>query len=123
MAETKITRKDMFNWAIAVLDDIDYTTDEEREMAATTKEMFVKYVAQLSKPAKPRVNKEAIEFAEAAKAVIENGNAEWTAKDLAAAMNVSSHKASAALRRLHKDGVVTLGEKAHKSDPNVYVRA
>ncbi len=119
---TKITRKDMFNWIAGVLDTVEFENDEEREMAARATEMCVKYVAQLSKPAKPRVNKDAIEFAREAAAVLAAGEPDkvWTAKDLAGEMGVSSHKAAAAFRRLTQLGVVGLQPKEHKNDANSY---
>ena len=130
MAETKVTRKDMFNFAIKVFGETEWTNADEKAMAKATTEMFEKYIAQLSKKAKPRVNEAAIEFAAACKGVMtEADNETWTAKALAAAMteatgeDVSSHKASAALRRLHQEGFVTLAEKEHKSDPNTYTVA
>lgn len=124
MAENKVTRKDLFNWILAVLDEGVYD-EEDALMADAAKTMCYKYIETLSRKPKPRVNKEAIEFAAAVRATLEAGEPGrvWMAKDVAEAMEVSSHKAAAALRRLTGDGVVVLCDKAHKNDANSYVLA
>lgn len=125
MAETKMTRKDLFNWTIALLDSIEYENAEEAATADAAKAMCYKYIETLSRKPKPRVNKEAAEFAASVRAILEAGEPGrvWMAKDVAEAMGVSSHKAAAALRRLTGEGIVTLCEKEHKNDANSYVLA
>lgn len=126
MAETtKMTRKDLFNWIITLLDSVEFDTDEEREIAGEAKEMCFKNVERLSRKPKPRVNKEAIAFAENVRETLESGEPGhvWTAKEVAEAMGVSSHKAAAGLRRLTGEGIVEVCEKAHKNDANSYVLA
>lgn len=95
MAETKATRKELFERIISVMAD-----DPE------VVEMAEKYVAQLTKPRKKTENKEAAEFRATVATWLSEHEGAYTNAELAEAMGVSAQKMSAALRRLVADDVV-----------------
>ena len=95
MAETKATRKELFERIINVMAD-----DPE------VVEMAEKYIAQLTKPRKKTENKEAAEFRATVATWLSVREGAYTNAELAEAMGVSAQKMSAALRRLVADDVV-----------------
>lgn len=108
MAE-KITRKDLFARIADVMKD-----DPE------VVEMCGKYIEQLSKPRKPRVNKEAIEFAETLYAAVAEHDGPVTNKEMAAELGVAWQRTSAAFKRLVNEGRVARIEGENKSDPAMF---
>lgn len=112
MAETKVTRKDLFERVkTAMADDVEVV------------EMCEKYIEQLSKPRKPKVNQEAIDFANAVATHLAEVDGPKTNKELAAEMEVSPQKMAAALKRLvEADTVIRVDGEAAK-DPATFVIA
>ena len=103
MAETKVTRKVLFERVKEVMaDDVEVV------------EMCEKYIEQLSKPRKTRVNQEAIDFANAVATHLAEAEGPKLNKELAAEMEVSPQKMAAALKRLvEQETVIRIdGEKA-----------
>lgn len=95
MAETKATRKELFERIIdAMADDPEVV------------EMAEKYIAQLTKPRKKTENKEAAEFRASVATWLSEHEGAFTNAELTEAMGVSAQKMSAALRRLVADDVV-----------------
>lgn len=95
MAETKATRKELFERIInAMADDPEVV------------EMAEKYIAQLSKPRKKTENKEAAEFRASVATWLDEHEGAFTNAELTEAFGVSAQKMSAALRRLVADDVV-----------------
>lgn len=95
MAETKATRKELFERIINVMaDDLEIV------------EMAEKYIAQLSKPRKKTENKEAAEFRASVATWLDEHEGAFTNAELTEAFGVSAQKMSAALRRLVADEVV-----------------
>lgn len=95
MAETKATRKELFERIIEVMAD-----------DAEVVEMAEKYIAQLSKPRKKTENKEAAEFRATVATWLSEHEGAFTNAELTEAFGVSAQKMSAALRRLVADDVV-----------------
>lgn len=95
MAETKATRKELFERIVTVMAD-----------DAEVVEMAEKYIAQLSKPRKKTENKEAAEFRAAVATFLDEHEGAFTNAEMAEAFGVSAQKMSAALRRLVADDVV-----------------
>ena len=94
MAETKATRKELFERIINVMaDDLEIV------------EMAEKYIAQLSKPRKKTENKEAAEFRASVATWLDEHEGAFTNAELTEAFGVSAQKMSAALRRLVADEV------------------
>lgn len=95
MAETKATRKELFERIINVMAD-----------DAEVVEMAEKYIAQLTKPRKKTENKEAAEFRATVATWLSEHEGAYTNAELTEAMGVSAQKMSATLRRLVADDVV-----------------
>ena len=111
MAE-KMTQKEMFaHIAEALAGD------------AQVVEFCEKKIAQLSKPRKPRVNSEAIAFAEDVYATLKEAEVPATNMELAQSFEVSSQKMAAALRRLVEEGKVIRQEGEKAKDKPVYLCA
>ena len=117
MAEKKITRKELFARIAEVM-----ANDAE------VVEMCEKEIARLSKPRKPRENKDAIEFAAGVATFLSEQDEPLTNGEIAVALSngaekgddgyVSFQKVAAAIRRLEAEGAVTRikGEKAKDKD-------
>ena len=112
MAETKATRKELFERIINVMAD-----DPE------VVEMAEKYIAQLTKPRKKTENKEAAEFRATVATWLSVREVAYTNAELAEAMGVSAQKMSAALRRLVADDVVIRIEGEGKNDKPTFTLA
>lgn len=95
MAETKATRKELFERIINVMAD-----DPE------VVEMAEKYIAQLTKPRKKAENKEAAAFRATVATWLSEHEGAYTNAELTEAFGVSAQKMSAALRRLVADDAV-----------------
>lgn len=105
MAEKKITRKELFERIANVMAD-----DPE------VVEMAEKYIAQLSKPRKKSENKEATEFRAAVATWLADHEGAYTLAEIAADMDVSWQKVSAAVRRLVDEGAAVRVEPENKKD-------
>lgn len=105
MAEKKITRKELFERIANVMAD-----DPE------VVEMAEKYIAQLSKPRKKSENKEAAEFRAAVATWLADHEGAYTLAEIAADMDVSWQKVSAAVRRLVDEGAAVRVEPENKKD-------
>lgn len=103
MAETKATRKELFERIINVMAD-----DPE------VVEMAEKYIAQLTKPRKKTENKEAAAFRATVATWLSEHEGAYTNAELTEAMGVSAQKMSAALRRLVADDAVICIESEDK---------
>lgn len=103
MAETKATRKELFERIINVMAD-----DPE------VVEMAEKYIAQLTKPRKKTENKEAAAFRAAVATWLSEHEGAYTNAELTEAMGVSAQKMSAALRYLVANDVVIRVEPEDK---------
>lgn len=103
MAETKATRKELFERIINVMAD-------DHEVV----EMAEKYIAQLTKPRKKTENKEAAAFRAAVATWLSEHEGAFTNAELTEAFGVSAQKMSAALRRLVADDVVIRVEPEDK---------
>lgn len=103
MAETKATRKELFERIINVMAD-----DPE------VVEMAEKYIAQLTKPRKKTENKEAAAFRATVTTWLSEHEGAYTNAELTEAMGVSAQKMSAALRRLVADDAVIRIESEDK---------
>ena len=104
MAETKATRKELFERIIdAMADDPEVV------------EMAEKYIAQLSKPRKKTENKEAAEFRASVATWLSEHEGAYTNAELTEAMGVSAQKMSSALRYLVANDVVIRIEGEGKS--------
>lgn len=112
MAETKATRKELFERIAEFMND-----DPE------VVEMAEKYIAQLSKPRKKTENKEAAEFRASVATWLSEHEGAYTNAELAEAMGVSSQKMAAALRRLVADDVVIRVEGEGKNDKPTFTLA
>ena len=95
MAETKATRKELFERIINVMAD-----------DAEVVEMAEKYIAQLSNPRKKTENKEAAEFRATVATWLSEHEGAYTNAEMTEAFGVSAQKMSATLRRLVADDVV-----------------
>lgn len=116
MAE-KITRKELFARIAEIMAD-----------DALVVELCEKEIARLSKPRKPRENKEAIEFAAGVATFLSEQDHPLTNGEIAEALSegaakgedgyVSFQKVAAAIRRLEGEGTVVRhkGEKAKDKD-------
>lgn len=105
MAEKKITRKELFERIANVMAD-----DPE------VVEMAEKYIAQLSKPRKKSENKETAEFRAAVATWLAEHEGAYTLAEIAADMDVSWQKVSAAVRRLVDEGAAIRVEPENKKD-------
>lgn len=103
MAETKATRKELFELAKTAVEGDVTLTDEQAEALV---EMFDKYIAQLSKPRKKTENKEAAEFRASVATWLSEHEGAFTNAELTEAMGVSAQKMSSALRYLVANDVV-----------------
>lgn len=112
MAETKATRKELFERIINVMAD-----DPE------VVEMAEKYIAQLTKPRKKTENKEAAAFRAAVATWLSEHGGAYTNAELTEAMGVSAQKMSAALRRLVADDAVIRIEGECKNDKPTFTIA
>lgn len=112
MAETKATRKELFERIIEVMAD-----DPE------VVEMAEKYIAQLTKPRKKTENKEAAAFRAAVATWLSEHEGAYTNAEMAEAMGVSAQKMSAALRRLVADDVVIRVEPEDKKGKPAFTLA
>lgn len=112
MAETKATRKELFERIINVMAD-----------DAEVVEMAEKYIAQLTKPRKKTENKEAAEFRATVATWLSEHEGAYTNAELTEAMGVSAQKMSAALRRLVADDVVIRIEGEGKKDKPTFTIA
>ena len=112
MAETKVTRKELFERIIDAMAD-------DREVV----EMCEKYVAQLSKPRKKTENKDAAEFRAAVATWLAEHEGAYTNAELAEAMAVSAQKMSAALRVLVNEDAVIRIEPENKKDKPAFTLA
>lgn len=119
MSETsKMTRKDLFAKAKVLV------PEDEVEI----QEMFDKYIEQLSKPRKPKVNEEALAFAEVVYDRLASMDAAVTNKEISESlggkeMNASPQRVAAALRKLVESGRVVRTEGEKKSDRATFVVA
>lgn len=120
MAETKATRKELFELAKTAVEGDITLTDAQAEVLV---EMFDKYIAQLSKPRKKTENKEAAEFRASVATWLSEHEGAYTNAELTAAMGVSAQKMSAALRRLAADDVVIRIEGEGKNDKATFTIA
>lgn len=112
MAETKATRKELFERIINVMAD-----DPE------VVEMAEKYIAQLTKPRKKTENKDAAAFRATVATWLSEHEGAYTNAELVEAMGVSAQKMSAALRRLVADDVVIRIEGEGKNDKPTFTLA
>ena len=112
MAETKATRKELFERIINVMAD-----DPE------VVEMAEKYIAQLSKPRKKTENKEAAVFRAAVATWLSEHEGAYTNAELTEAMGVSAQKMSAALRYLVANDAVIRIEGECKNDKPTFTIA
>lgn len=112
MAETKATRKELFERIINVMAD-----DPE------VVEMAEKYIAQLSKPRKKTENKEAAAFRAAVATWLSEHEGAYTNAELTEAMGVSAQKMSAALRYLVANDAVIRIEGECKNDKPTFTIA
>lgn len=112
MAETKATRKELFERIINVMAD-----DPE------VVEMAEKYIAQLSKPRKKTENKEAAAFRAAVATWLSEHEGAYTNAELTEAMGVSAQKMSAALRYLVANDAVIRIEGECKNDKPTFAIA
>ena len=112
MAETKATRKELFERIINVMAD-----DPE------VVEMVEKYIAQLTKPRKKTENKEAAEFRATVATWLSEHEGAFTNAELTEAFGVSAQKMSAALRRLVADDVVVRIEGEGKNAKPIFTIA
>ena len=112
MAETKATRKELFERIIdAMADDPEVV------------EMAEKYIAQLTKPRKKTENKEAAAFRAAVATWLSEHEGAYTNAELTEAMGVSAQKMSAALRRLVADDVIIRVEPEDKKGKPTFTMA
>ena len=112
MAETKATRKELFERIINVMAD-----DPE------VVEMAEKYIAQLTKPRKKTENKEAAAFRAAVATWLSEHEGTYTNAELTEAMGVSAQKMSAALRYLVANDAVIRIEGECKNDKPTFTIA
>lgn len=107
MAETKATRKELFERIInAMADDPEVV------------EMAEKYIAQLSKPRKKTENKEAAAFRAAVATWLSEHEGAYTNAELTEAMGVSAQKMSSALRYLvANDTVIRIEGEGKNAKP------
>lgn len=112
MAETKATRKELFERIINVMAD-----DPE------VVEMAEKYIAQLTKPRKKTENKEAAAFRAAVATWLSEHEGAYTNAELTEAMGVSAQKMSAALRYLVANDAVIRIEGECKNDKPTFTMA
>lgn len=112
MAETKATRKELFERIIDVMAD-----DPE------VVKMAEKYVAQLSKPRKKSENKEAAEFRASVATWLSEHEGAFTNAELTEAMGVSAQKMSSALRYLVANDVVIRIEGEGKNTKPTFTMA
>lgn len=112
MAETKATRKELFERIIdAMADDPEVV------------EMAEKYIAQLAKPRKKTENKEAAAFRAAVATWLSEHEGAYTNAELTEAIGVSAQKMSSALRYLVANDVVVRIEGEDKKDKPTFTIA
>lgn len=112
MAETKATRKELFERIINVMAD-----DPE------VVEMAEKYITQLTKPRKKTENKEAAAFRAAVATWLSEHEGAYTNAELTETMGVSAQKMSAALRYLVANDAVIRIEGECKNDKPTFTIA
>ena len=112
MAETKATRKELFERIINVMAD-------DHEVV----EMAEKYIAQLTKPRKKTENKEAAAFRAAVTTFLDEHEGAYTNAEMAEAFGVSAQKMSAALRYLVANDAVIRIEGECKNDKPTFTMA
>lgn len=106
MAETKATRKELFELAKTAVEGGITLTDEQVEALV---EMFDKYIAQLTKPRKKTTNPETEAFRASVATWLSEHEGAYTNAELTEAMGVSAQKMSAALRYLvAQDAVIRI---------------
>lgn len=113
MAE-KMTQKQALAIAIEALEGTEHTEAVE---------VLTKMLEQKSKPRQHKVKPEVEMFREAVLAMLQEATGPMTNKEVAEAMEVSSQKASAALRFLVKEELVVRTEGEKKSEPTTFVAA
>lgn len=113
MAE-KMTQKQALAIAIEALEGTEHTEAVE---------VLTKMLEQKSKPRQHKVKPEVEMFREAVLAMLQSATGPMTNKEVAEAMEVSSQKASAALRFLVKEELVIRTEGEKKSEPTTFVAA
>lgn len=113
MAE-KMTQKQALAIAIEALEGTEHTEAVE---------VLTKMLEQKSKPRQHKVKPEVEMFREAVLAMLQGATGPMTNKEVAEAMEVSSQKASAALRFLVKEELVIRTEGEKKSEPTTFVAA
>lgn len=102
----KTTRKELFERiAETMADDVEVV------------EMCEKYIAQLTKPRKKSVNKEALEFDAALATFMSEAEAPMRMSELAEAMGVAWQKVSASLKRMEANGTVKRCEVEGEKKP------
>lgn len=125
------TRKEIFAWIAAELADAEYT-DEAAEMRDEAVAMCCKYIDQLSKPRKKKVNETLLAVAAQVVDFMEPGK-EYTNKELVAAINgatvkgeegyVSSQRMAAVTRHLVNGGTLVKNVPEAAKDPATYTLA
>lgn len=120
MAETKATRKELFELAKTAVEGEITLTDAQAEALV---EMFDKYIAQLSKPRKKTENKEAAEFRASVATWLSEHEGAFTNAELTEAMGVSAQKMSSALRYLVANDVVIRIEGEGKNTKPTFTMA
>ena len=119
MSETsKMTRKDLFMKAKVLV------PEDEVEI----QEMFDKYIDQLSKPRKKKVNEEAAAFAEVVYDRLASMGAAVTSSEISESLggkekNASVQRVAAALRKLVTEGRVVRHEGEKKADKATFTIA
>ena len=113
MTETKTTQKDLYaRIATYMADDPEIVAFCEKKIAQIEK--------NASRPRKPKVNQEVIDFRESVLNALWQKDAPVTNKEMAAEFGVSAQKMSAALRYLVGEGRVTRIEGEKKSAPATF---
>lgn len=112
MAEAKTTQKELFERIKEVMaDDVEVVALAEKN------------IERLSKPRKPKVNVEALEFAAGVATHLADIDGPITNKALAAEMEVSPQKMAAALKRLVEAGTVIRMEGETAKEPVTFALA
>lgn len=90
---------------------------------AAVVEFCERKIEQLSKPRKKTVNQDAIDFAKAVATFLADADCPKTCSEVATAMECSTSKASAALKRLVEEDLAIDIEPVKKSGRKTYVIA
>ena len=113
MTETKTTQKDLYaRIATYMADDPEIVAFCEKKIAQIEK--------NASRPRKPKVNQEVVDFRENVFSALAEKGEPTTNKELAAEFGCSAQKMSAALRYLVGEGRVTRIEGEKKSAPATF---